>query len=150
MPTVVTLLAKRREVQDQERAAAPSWTSVTYGGERLNLVFTTPTGGLVLRQTVAKVVKQAAKTAGITADLATHAGRRTGELLRELILDLTRDYQPLGRRPGPQARKPQRPEPNWGFGPSGMSRDITGRSGWDSGTCQVTGHAVSNAVSNRG
>ena len=40
-------------------------------------MFTTPTGGLVLRQTVAKVVKQAAKTAGITADLATHAGRRT-------------------------------------------------------------------------
>ena len=37
----------------------------------------TPTGGLVLRQTVAKVVKQAAKTAGIAADLGTHAGRRT-------------------------------------------------------------------------
>ena len=36
----------------------------------------------------------------------------TGELLRELILDPTRDYQPLGRQPGPQARKPQRPEPN--------------------------------------
>jgi integrase len=77
MPTVVSLLAKRREVQDQERAAAPTWTSVTYEGERINLVFTTPTGGLVLRQSVAKVVKQAAKTAGITADLATHAGRRT-------------------------------------------------------------------------
>ena len=38
---------------------------------------TTPTGGLVLRQTVTKVVKQAAKTAGIAVDLATHAGRRT-------------------------------------------------------------------------
>jgi integrase len=45
-------------------------------GERLHLVFTTP-GGLVLRQTVAKVMKQAAKTAGITARLGTHAGRRT-------------------------------------------------------------------------
>jgi integrase len=77
MPTVVALLAKRRETQDQERAAAPTWTSVTYEGERINLVFTNPTGGLVLRQSVAKVVKQAAKTAGITADLATHAGRRT-------------------------------------------------------------------------
>ena len=40
-------------------------------------MFTTPTGGLVLRQTVAKVIKQAAKTAGITARLGTHAGRRT-------------------------------------------------------------------------
>jgi site-specific recombinase XerD len=45
-------------------------------GERLHLVFTTP-GGLVLRQTVAKVMKQAAQTAGITARLGTHAGRRT-------------------------------------------------------------------------
>jgi site-specific recombinase XerD len=32
---------------------------------------------LVLRQSIAKVVKQAARTAGITADLGTHAGRRT-------------------------------------------------------------------------
>jgi transposase InsO family protein len=36
----------------------------------------------------------------------------TGELLRDLILDPTRDYQPLGRRPGPQPRKPQRPQPS--------------------------------------
>jgi hypothetical protein len=43
----------------------------------VSLVFTTPIGGLVLRQTVAKVIKQAAKTAGITAELGTHAGRRT-------------------------------------------------------------------------
>jgi integrase len=50
---------------------------VTYGGEQINLVFTNPTGGLVLRQAVTKVVKQAAKTAGIAADLGTHAGRRT-------------------------------------------------------------------------
>jgi integrase len=77
MPTVVTLLAKRREAQAQERAAAPTWATVTYEGERLNLVFTNPTGGLVLRQAVTKVVKQAAKTAGIAADVATHAGRRS-------------------------------------------------------------------------
>jgi integrase len=77
MPTVVRLLAKRRESQDQERAAAPAWQSITYEGERVNLVFTTPTGGLALRQTVAKVVKQAAKTAGIAVDLGTHTGRRT-------------------------------------------------------------------------
>ena len=35
----------------------------------------------------------------------------TGELLRDLTLDITRDYQPLGRRPGPQPLKPPRPEP---------------------------------------
>jgi hypothetical protein len=67
MPTVVALLAKRREAQDQERVAAPYWETITYEGEPVNLVFTTPVGGLVLRQAVAKVVEQAAKTAGITA-----------------------------------------------------------------------------------
>ena len=77
MPTVVTMLKQRRADQAQERAAAPVWATIAYEGERLNLVFTTPTGGLVLRQTVAKVMKQAAKTAGITAQLGTHAGRRT-------------------------------------------------------------------------
>ena len=29
----------------------------------------------------------------------------TGELLRELTIDLTRDYQPLRRPPGPQPHK---------------------------------------------
>jgi integrase len=77
MPTVVALLRKRQEVQDQERAAAPHWDTTTYGGERINLVFTNPTGGLVLRQAVAKIVKQAGKTAGIAADLGTHTGRRS-------------------------------------------------------------------------
>jgi len=33
----------------------------------------------------------------------------TGELLRELTIDPTRDYQPLGRRPGP---KPKNRSPN--------------------------------------
>jgi integrase len=77
MPTVVALLRERRALQDEERGAAPRWTEITYGGERISLVFTNPTGGLVLRQAVAKVVKQAAKTAGIAADLGTHTGRRT-------------------------------------------------------------------------
>jgi hypothetical protein len=49
MPTVVALLVKRREQQEQERAAAPTWKQISYEGERLNLVFTNPTGGLVLR-----------------------------------------------------------------------------------------------------
>jgi integrase len=77
MPTVVALLRKRWDGQTQERVVAPVWESIAYEGEPVSPVFTTPTGGLVLRQTVTKVVKQAAKTAGITADLGTHAGRRT-------------------------------------------------------------------------
>jgi transposase InsO family protein len=35
----------------------------------------------------------------------------TGELLRHLHLDPERDYQPLGRPPGPPPRKRQQPEP---------------------------------------
>jgi integrase len=77
MPTVVEMLIKRREMQMQERVTARVWKQQTYQGERLNIVFTTPTGGLVLRQTVAKLIKQGAKTAGIAADLGTHAGRRS-------------------------------------------------------------------------
>jgi site-specific recombinase XerD len=77
MPTTVALLRKRSAVQAHERSVAPEWPTMAYDGEPVSLVFTTPTGGLVLRQTSAKIVKQAAKTAGITADLGTHAGRRT-------------------------------------------------------------------------
>jgi integrase len=77
MPTTVALLRKRWESQAQERAVAPGWETTTYEGEPVSLVFTTPAGGLVLRQSISKIVKQAARTAGITADLGTHAGRRT-------------------------------------------------------------------------
>jgi integrase len=77
MPTVVALSAKRWETQEKDRAAAPVWTEISYEGEPVSLVFTTPVGELVLRRTVAKVMKQAAKSAGITAQLGTHAGRRT-------------------------------------------------------------------------
>lgn len=77
LPTVVSLLNRRRQFQDDERAAAPAWQTHTYDGDEINLVFTTPAGGLVLRQTIAKVIKGAAKTCGIDADLGTHAGRRT-------------------------------------------------------------------------
>jgi transposase InsO family protein len=35
----------------------------------------------------------------------------TGEILRHLTLDPTRDYQPTGQPPGPPRRKPQQPEP---------------------------------------
>jgi integrase len=77
MPTVLTLLARRREIQAAERAAAPQWQTHSYEGEEISLVFTTPSGGLVLRQAIAKLVKQAARSTGIEADLGTHAGRRT-------------------------------------------------------------------------
>jgi integrase len=77
MPTVVDLLVARCELQAEEQAAAPRWETITYQGEQIHLTFTTLTGGLVLRQTIAKLVKQAAKTAGITAQLATHTGRRS-------------------------------------------------------------------------
>ncbi|SCK09041.1 hypothetical protein [Streptomyces sp. WMMB 322] len=36
----------------------------------------------------------------------------TGELLRELTIDITRDYQPTGRPPG---HNDNDPEPNRGF-----------------------------------
>jgi site-specific recombinase XerD len=52
--------------------------SVDGRGQQLgNVVFTNPTGELVLRQAVAKIVEQAGKTAGIAAELGTHTGRRT-------------------------------------------------------------------------
>ena len=44
----------------------------------------------------------------------------TGELLRELTLDPTRDYQPLGRPPGPPPKN-RRPNPDLGSGLSAMS-----------------------------
>jgi integrase len=77
VPTTVALLRRRQEFQAEERAVAPIWETMTYAGEPVGLVFTTPVGGLVLRQTIAKVIKQGAKTAGIAAELGTHAGRRT-------------------------------------------------------------------------
>ncbi len=44
----------------------------------------------------------------------------TGELLRELTLDPNRDYQPLGRPPGPKP-KTRKPDPSLGSGLSGIS-----------------------------
>jgi integrase len=124
MPTVVDLLRKRHQAQNDERAVAPTWDTTPYDGRRVNLVFTTPTGGLVLRQTVAKVVKQAAKTAGIieTDQLATHTGRRSvvttlfvdgGEALEDIARFVghakpatTAGYvKRLGRRPESVAKR---------------------------------------------
>ena len=96
MPTVVALLGKRRELQDKERAVAPVWEPMTFEGQAVDLVFTTPTGGLVLRQTISKVVKQAAKTAGIPADqLGTHAGRRS--VVTMLFVDGAESLEDIAR-----------------------------------------------------
>jgi hypothetical protein len=54
-------LRAHHERQRQEQAVAPWWDATTHDGEVIRLVFTTPTGGLVLRQTVPKIVKQAAR-----------------------------------------------------------------------------------------
>jgi hypothetical protein len=43
-------LGLRREVEAQERATGRVCKQHTYEGERLSIVFTTPTGGLVLRR----------------------------------------------------------------------------------------------------
>ena len=43
----------------------------------------------------------------LTADLHIRViAIETGELLRELTLDPTRDYQPTGRPPGPPRKRP--------------------------------------------
>jgi integrase len=122
MPTVVAMLRHRQAVQEDERAAAPRWVEHTHDGEAVSLVFTTPTGGLVLRQTVSKLVKQGAKSVGITASLGTHAGRRSvvttlfvegGEALEDIARfvghtkpSTTAGYvKRLGRRPESVARR---------------------------------------------
>jgi transposase InsO family protein len=45
----------------------------------------------------------------------------TGELLRELTIDPTRDYQPLGRPHGPKPKQSKRPDPSSGSDLSGIS-----------------------------
>jgi integrase len=104
MPTVVELLERRRELQAEERSAAPTWATVTYQGRPVELVFTTPTGGPVLRQTVAKVVKQAAKSAGISGNdqLGTHAGRRS--VVTTLFVDGREALEDIARFVGEPSR----------------------------------------------
>jgi integrase len=79
VPTVVDLLRRRRKIQATERLASPEpWPTHTYQGRPVDLVFTTPTGGLPLRQAITKAINTAAERADIDATkLGTHSGRRS-------------------------------------------------------------------------
>jgi integrase len=58
--------------------AGPRWQQTAYEGRPIDLVFTTVSGGLLLRQAVTKAVVAAAKAAGFDATgLGTRAGRST-------------------------------------------------------------------------
>ncbi|CAN5720995.1 hypothetical protein BH24ACT5_BH24ACT5_03530 [soil metagenome] len=78
-PIVVDLLRRRRAAQAGEcDLAGESWQEIVYEGHPIDLVFTTPTGGLLLRQAVTKAVAAAATAAGVDPKgLGTHAGRST-------------------------------------------------------------------------
>jgi integrase len=78
-PVVVELLLRRRQVQAEERQyAGDAWRTIDFEGRPIDLVFTTTTGGLVLRQAVTKAIATAAIAAGVDpTGLGTHAGRST-------------------------------------------------------------------------
>lgn len=77
-PTAVALLKARRTEQKRDRlAAGEAWTTHTYRGKPLAMVFTTLTGDLVARQYVAKALATACERAGIDPITATHSGRRS-------------------------------------------------------------------------
>lgn len=79
VPTVVELLRRRRAQQAADRlASAEPWPEHVYEGRVIDLVFTTPTGGLLTRQSITKLLNAAAAKAGIDATkLGTHTGRRS-------------------------------------------------------------------------
>ena len=79
VPTVVELLRARRAAQlDEQQRAGAAWLGQSWEGRPIDLVFTTATGDLVLRQTVTKAVKAAAIRAGLDpVGVATHTGRRS-------------------------------------------------------------------------
>lgn len=123
-PTVVELLRKRRAAQAQDHlAAGERWERHHHDGPEVHLVFTTTTGGLVLRQAVTKSLRLAAEKAGIDpTNLGTHTGRRSvvtalyaeaGESLEEIARyvghaspSTTEGYvRNLGRRPAAFAER---------------------------------------------
>lgn len=78
-PVVVQLLRRRRLQQTKDReAAGASWQQQIYAGKTIDLVFTTSSGALLLRQTITKALAKAATTAALDpAGLGTHGGRST-------------------------------------------------------------------------
>ena len=78
-PVVVELLRRRRQAQLEERLrSGAGWQQHEYEGRAVELVFTTTTGGLLLRQAVTKAVRAAAVKAGVDPEgLGTHTGRST-------------------------------------------------------------------------
>jgi integrase len=78
-PIVVELLRRRKDDQVAEIAAAgDAWKRQSFEGWDIELIFTTPAGGLVLRQAVTKAVATAALAAGLDpTGLGTHGGRST-------------------------------------------------------------------------
>ena len=78
-PIVVDLLRRRKEGQAIEIVAAGTrWKRQSFEGRDIELIFTTPAGGLVLRQAVTKAVSTAALAAGLDpTGLGTHGGRST-------------------------------------------------------------------------
>ena len=78
-PTVVELLRKHQVRQAAWReAAGEAWPDVVYEGEHLDLVFTNPMGGRVLRQHVDRAIRKAASQIGLDpSQFGTHDGRRS-------------------------------------------------------------------------
>lgn len=79
LPPVIDALRHQHIAQAAERlAAGPTWQTHTYQGRPVELVFTTTTGRLVLRQAVTKTITTSAKAAGIDpTGIGTHSGRRS-------------------------------------------------------------------------
>ncbi len=78
-PISVEHLRRRHLEQQTERAlAGREWVQHRHLGQAVTPVFTTPSGELVKRQAIAKLITRAARRAGLdTEGLATHSGRRT-------------------------------------------------------------------------
>ena len=76
-PTVVELLRKHQARHAAYReGAGGAWPDVVFEGEHLDLVFTNPMGGPVLRQHVGRVIRKAASQIGLDpSQFGTHDGR---------------------------------------------------------------------------
>lgn len=121
-PSVVALLRKRKAQQAAERlAAGPAWETVTYEGVAVELVFTTLTGALMVRQPVTTHIHRRLEQIGMDpTGVGTHTGRRsaiTALFVAGLPLDdvarhvghtdpstTARYVQDLGSRPADTAR----------------------------------------------